>query len=139
MTQPRLGGTGSNGSFMNGSRNSPTNPAAQSTQRPNAGVVNWSHIVLPSAVNFPVPCPAYRVPPGCSVRIRGSNGKTGGNGGLVFVARDRRTLLNGGGQALGNFDDIAFPAHSTGEIWVMIVNAGDGVTISAISSAASNS
>ncbi len=140
MTQPRTGGTGSNGSFINGSRNG-VNPvaAASSAAKRNSSVVNWSHIVIPTAINTPTPCPAYHVPSSCSVRIRGSNGKTGGNGGLVYVAKDRQSLLNGFSQSLGNFDDIAFPADSTGQIWVMSLTLGDGVTVSVISSNNANS
>lgn len=128
----RPNNSGSAQSFNNGSRNAGAIAAHQQGPKGASQSLNWVHVMIPTAINAPQPCVPFAVPPGGSVRVRGSNGTNGNNVGAVFVALSRAALLNGLATCIHNFDDVAFPVNNAGQIWVMSANLGDGVTVSVL-------
>ncbi len=90
--------------------------------------VDQTFSVVLAADNVPQVCHGYQVPEGATVRVRANNGTTAGNSAVIFVASNRRALLQGLGKPLAPLDDVLNPVSNTAQIWIM-GKAGDGVVI----------
>ena len=118
-------GMGSDGGAVAAATNAafPTQPVGRR--------VTWSTTLVFAADNVPVVVPAYRVPSGCTVRVRANNGQYAGNQAIAFVAADSSALLAGHGTPLAPLDDVAFPVDNTCRVQAM-GKAGDGVVVSIV-------
>lgn len=144
-------GSSSSGQQRNGSGNllsalsyqsSSSIPTAKRHDRVT-GQTTWSHRVIfgdPSQFSqgliFYTVLPGYRVPDGCSVRLRAANGANAGNTKAVYVGASISQIIAGHGTVLQPGDDVAWPVDNLATVWVAGSNT-DGIVVSVIANTAS--
>ena len=92
-------------------------------------VVNDSFRLVLAATGVAQLVPSLRVPPNCTVNIRGHNGTGAGNSATITVGPYKESLGGPSSYPITPDTEIWYPASDIGRIWV-VGTAGDGVIVS---------